>query len=124
MGYRMTGKRILVVDDDQGVRTFVEAVLAESGFEAVAVAGGAEALQALDRSAFDLLLTDIRMPEMDGFELVKRARRSHPGLRVLFISGYASEYPIDWARDDFLAKPFRPRHLLDRIDEILGRATR
>jgi CheY-like chemotaxis protein len=120
----MAGKRVLVVDDDPGVLSFVETVLVGDGFEAVAVAGGAEALRALDRSAFDLLLTDIRMPEMDGFELVKRARQTHPDLRVLYMSGYTSEHPIDWARDDFVSKPFRPRQLLGCIYVILGRMPR
>ena len=120
----MAAKRVLVVDDDPEVLRFVETVLADEGFEAVAAADGSDALRRLGERAFDLLLTDIRMPGMDGFELVRRARQSHPDVRVLFMSGYSREYRIDPNRDDFVAKPFRPRQLLGCVYEILARKPR
>jgi CheY-like chemotaxis protein len=115
--------RMLVVDDDADVREFVESVLADEPFEASFAAGGEEALELLRARSFDLLLTDIRMPHMTGFELVRRAREITPDLRVLFMSGFARQYKVDPARDDFVQKPFRPRELLGCIYEILGRGT-
>jgi CheY-like chemotaxis protein len=112
---------VLVVDDDPEIRRFVETVLVEEGIETVVAADAAEALRRLGHRPFDLLLTDIRMPGADGFELVRRARESYPDLRVLFMSGYSREYRFDPRRDDFVAKPFRPRELLGCVYEILAR---
>jgi two-component system cell cycle sensor histidine kinase/response regulator CckA len=113
--------RILVVDDDIDVRDFVSAMLTQENFDAVSAQDGGEALALLGAGDYDLLLTDIRMPGVNGFEFVKRARQTRPDLRVLFMSGYAAEYHIDPDRDDFVAKPFDPRQLLGCIYEILAR---
>ena len=120
----MSDKRVLVVDDDPEVRLFVETVLSEGGLATVAAGEGGEALRHLVRSAFDLLLTDVRMPGMDGFELARRARALRPDLAVLFMSGYSAEYRFDPAHDDFIAKPFRPRQLLSCVDRIFNRPDR
>ena len=117
----MSAGSVLVVDDDPDIRQFVETVLVDEGIEAVVVPDGGEALRRLGHRPFDLLLTDVRMPGMDGFELVRRARESYPDLRVLFMSGYSREYRIDPHRDDFVAKPFRPRELLGCVYELLRR---
>jgi CheY-like chemotaxis protein len=113
--------RVLVVDDDIDVRAFVSSLLADEKIDAVAAEDGSEALALLVEGEYDLLLTDVRMPGIDGFELVTRARRTRPELRVLFMSGYAADYHIDPDRDDFVAKPFHPRELLGCIYEILSR---
>jgi DNA-binding response OmpR family regulator len=115
------GPRILIVDDDTDVRDFVCTILDQENFDTVSARDGREALALLGNGEYDLLLTDIRMPGIDGFELVERARRARPDLRVLFMSGYAATYKIDPNRDDFVPKPFRPRELLGCVYEILGR---
>jgi two-component system cell cycle sensor histidine kinase/response regulator CckA len=117
----MSGGSVLVVDDDPDIRTFVETILVEEGIEAVVAPDAQEALRCLAERCFDLLLTDIRMPDLDGFDLVQRARRAYPELRVLFMSGYSREYRLDPERDEFVAKPFRPRELLGCVYEILSR---
>jgi CheY-like chemotaxis protein len=116
--------RVLVVDDDPDMRDIIQAILEQERIEATIVADGFEALSILAATGADLLLTDIRMPGLDGFELAKRARAVHPDLCVLFMSGYASEYRIDPDRDDFVAKPFQPRQLIGCIFEILHRKSR
>jgi CheY-like chemotaxis protein len=114
--------RLLVVDDHEDVRRFVEEVLLDDeNIDPAFASGGEAALRMLEAQPFDLLLTDIRMPGMDGFELVRRARVIRPELRVLFMSGYAKEYKIDPSRDDFVSKPFKPRELLGCIYEIVRR---
>jgi CheY-like chemotaxis protein len=117
----MSDKRVLVVDDDPEVRLFVETVLSDGGLLTVGAGEGAEALRHLHGAAFVLLLTDIRMPGMDGFELARRARALQPDPHVLFMSGYSAEYRFDPERDDFIAKPFRPHELLRRVDGIVNR---
>jgi len=113
--------RLLVVDDDADVRNFVETVLAFEQIEARFAADASTALGLLESENFNILLTDVRMPEIDGYELARRARALRPELRVLFMSAYAHEVGLDPIRDDFVPKPFRPRELLGCIYEIAGR---
>jgi CheY-like chemotaxis protein len=116
------GARVLVVDDEDGVRQFVASVLQEAAFDAVEADGGRAALQRLESGAeFDLLLTDVRMPGMDGFELARRARALRPELRVLFMTGYMAEYQLHPSRESVIAKPFRPGELVGCVYEILNR---
>src|SRR5688572_24186869 len=72
--------RVLVADDDADIREFVETVLADEQFSATFADDGRQALEFLEAGEFDLLLTDIRMPGMSGFELVRQARLTHPDL--------------------------------------------
>jgi CheY-like chemotaxis protein len=113
--------RVLVADDDEDVRELVRTVLAERNFDVTVAADGSEALQLLSEQDFAVLLTDVRMPGMDGLELVRAAKQRRPDLRTLFMSGYAAHYHIDPAREDFIAKPFLPHELVGCIFEILGR---
>ena len=113
--------RVLVADDDNDVRNYVGVALAEDGIEVVAVSDGPSALEKLGAERFDLLLTDIRMPGMDGFELARRAKAAVPGLCVLYMSGFAREYRIDPAHEDFISKPFRRGELLGCVYEITSR---
>ena len=113
--------RILVVDDDEDVRDFVETVLMREEIEACFAADGAAALALLGSREFDLLLTDVRMPGIDGHQLACRARALRPALRALFMSAYRDDRELDPALDGFVEKPFRPRELLGCIFEIAGR---
>jgi two-component system, cell cycle response regulator CpdR len=113
--------RILVVDDDEDGRDFVETVLSREEIEACFAADGAAALTLLGGREFDLLLTDVRMPGIDGHELACRARALRPGLRALYMSAFHDSHELDPALDGFVAKPFRPRELLGCIFEIAGR---
>lgn len=115
--------RILIVDDDEGVRDLIGSLLSEAG---LAVATAPTALAALDILAendFDLMVTDVALPDgLNGLELVKCARARHPSLKSLFISGCCID-PVgdDPEQDNFVAKPFRPRELLGCVWELLGR---
>ncbi len=110
-------RRILVVDDDENIRRYVAAVLEEAGFKVVQAHNAAMALVLMDTDpAIDLLVTDIEIPgESNGVELWRKARRKAPMLRVLFISGRDPPTLLDGGIDAFLAKPFRPQELLDRV---------
>lgn len=83
--------RILVAEDDNSVRIFITRALEQAGYEVTAVEDGYLALEALKRASFDLLITDVVMPGLDGIALTFKATHDHPNLRVVIISGYASE---------------------------------
>ncbi len=116
--------RILVAEDEVPVREFVRRVLELRGHEVVTVGDGAEALIKLAKASFDLLLTDISMPNMDGFELALKVARDHPDLPVLMMSGYAVERrrAADLAElsKGVLQKPFSMVDLSAGVDRALG----
>jgi CheY-like chemotaxis protein len=83
--------RILITEDEDSLRTFVARALRLDGHETTEAADGAEGLEALQGGGFDLLLSDIRMPVMDGIELAHKASASHPDLKILLMTGYAEQ---------------------------------
>jgi two-component system cell cycle response regulator CpdR len=102
--------RILIAEDEEGLRGFVTRALAEIGHEVVAVGDGAAALDRLTGERFDLLLADIKMPVMDGIALALAAARDHPDVVILLMTGYADQreraYGLDALIHDVIAKPF------------------
>jgi CheY-like chemotaxis protein len=102
--------RILVVEDDDGIRDLVDRVLREGGYETRVAPNGLAALGLLETDAScDLLLTDLLMPEMSGDELVRRARALHPNLKVLYLTAYSdrlfAERSALWEDEAFIDKP-------------------
>jgi two-component system, cell cycle sensor histidine kinase and response regulator CckA len=115
--------RVLVAEDDPLVATLVERVLAEAGYEVVTAHHGEEALRVAFRGEVDLLVTDVRMPVMDGWELSRQLRERWPDLPVLYISGYDIELSQGARRRGsgaFLRKPFDPNELLQQVARLLG----
>jgi PAS domain S-box-containing protein len=121
---------VLLVEDEAGVRGFVQSVLAKNGYDVVVAADGNEALDAfsLRHNSVDILLTDVIMPRMSGTELAGRLRSARPAIKVLYMSGYTEE---GIARDGeldpsvaFLRKPFTPRELLEKIRSMTGQSPR
>jgi two-component system, cell cycle sensor histidine kinase and response regulator CckA len=120
-------KRVLVVDDDAAVRTIVTWSLQDAGFEVLALELPDEVRAALDDPAlcFDLLLTDVRMPEWSGPEVAAHARHVRPGLPVVYLSGFAAPDlvaeltapPLTW----FVAKPFEIDHLVRVLDGAIAK---
>ena len=116
-------ERVLLVDDNAAVRRATELMLRAAGCREVQTApGGAEALAlAADGKGFDLLVTDLIMPQMNGAELAARLRALQPGLRVLFISGYAADVLGDVADDPstgYLQKPYMPAGLTRALQAL------
>jgi CheY-like chemotaxis protein len=114
---------ILIADDDDGVRKLVHAVLATSGYTVFEATDGKEALATYtaDPDKFDMVLTDVVMPVMNGFELGSRIAEINPERKVLYMSGFR-DTPIASAesrRQPFLEKPFTPDVLLTRVREAL-----
>ncbi len=126
-GPKHVGGHVLVVEDEGSIRSLVEAALGGAGYQIVCASSPAEALELLadpDRQV-DLLLTDVAMPEMDGFELVDRATATRPDLRAVFMSGYGERALTARGMDPdsaiMLGKPFRLAQLLAAVERALRR---
>jgi len=116
--------RILLAEDDDDMRRFLARALERAGHEVSAFAEGASAFEGLQAAAFDLLLTDIVMPEMDGIELARRAAAYDPGLKIMFITGFAAValHPDSQAPKDakVLSKPFHLKDLVSEIERLVA----
>ena len=118
--------RILVVDDDKNTRRLMRAVLEDAHYEVETAADGADALRVMDAVHIDLVVLDIMMPNMDGYELTKTLRASNSDLPILMVS--AKQLPEDRKRgflvgtDDYMTKPVDEEEMLLRIKALLRRA--
>jgi two-component system cell cycle response regulator CpdR len=116
--------KILLAEDDESLRAFLAKALERAGHVVSSVAQGDQALALLEAERFDLLLTDIVMPEMDGIELARRGGLIDPRMRVMFITGFAAVALArrpDTAREpNVLSKPFHLRDLVAAIDRVLA----
>jgi CheY-like chemotaxis protein len=115
-------ERILLVEDEDVVRRLACIVLTRHGYTVVDASGPSEALEIAERQpdSVDLILADVMMPGMRGWEMVDRLRPLQPRARVLYMSGYVGE--LDTLRDKvtpLIQKPFRPRELLEEIRRVL-----
>ena len=116
---------ILVVEDEQAVRSLVERILSSAGYTVLAAASGGEALHICERqhASVHLVLTDVVMPDMGGKELANHLKHLHPHLRVLFMSGYTREAILDRGVLDrgthFISKPFSPGDLRMVVRQVL-----
>ncbi len=117
--------RILVVDDDPGMRSLLEAYLGDSGFAVEAAADGVAMWQALERGMPDAIVLDLMLPGEDGLSLARRLR-SQSNVPILMLSARGEEIDrvvgLEMGADDYLAKPFSPRELLARLRALLRRS--
>ncbi|HXV76820.1 MAG TPA: sigma-54 dependent transcriptional regulator [Candidatus Polarisedimenticolaceae bacterium] len=120
---RTTRARLLVVDDEEPQRLMLERILARAGYDVATAAHGKQALELLERQRFDALLTDQRMPEMDGLDLLRHVQRLDAGLPVVLMTAYGTvSNAVDAMKRgaaDYLTKPFERDELLVVIDKVL-----
>jgi CheY-like chemotaxis protein len=123
----MTAK-ILIVDDEQFVRDLLEKVLRRRGHEVTVASDADHALQAFAQANYDLLLTDVVMPGMDGFDLLRRVKSAYPAIKVIVLTGYARKQSISdfllYGADEYLSKPFQVHELISAVDRVCGTAAR
>ena len=118
--------RILVVEDDNGIRMLMEDALADAGYEPVLACNGLEALEVLEAKHIDLIILDIMMPKMDGYELLRQIRESGMDIPVLMVT--AKQTLSDKKKgfllgaDDYMVKPFEEEEMLLRVAALLRRA--
>jgi two-component system, cell cycle response regulator CpdR len=115
--------QILLAEDDESMRDFLAKALRRAGHEVVSVGDGLDALSQIGELPFDLLLADVVMPGLDGIELARRAAKQQPGIKVMFITGFAAvalrareQSPRETR---VLSKPFHLRDLVDQVDVML-----
>ena len=116
---------ILVVDDDAQIRGLCRTTLEESGYLVREAGNGQRALGAIQETTFDLIVLDLSMPDMDGFEFLKVVRAIVPKLKIVVISGFLGGTMLTAAKlfgaAATLAKPFSSDSLLSAVDEVLGK---
>ena len=116
--------KILLAEDDDDMRRFLVRALEKAGHDVTSFAEGASAFEEVKQATFDLLLTDIVMPEMDGIELARRAAELDPGLKIMFITGFAAVAlnPDSRAPKDakVLSKPFHLRDLVAEVERMVA----
>ena len=115
---------ILLVEDDEGIRRLVSAVLRDQGYEVLAATDGVEALQMLQlrKGGCDLLITDVILPRMKAAVLAQGARTMFPNIKVLYISGYSGDMLVSHGVDAqaaYLQKPFLPQAIIEKVAELL-----
>ena len=113
--------RILLAEDDMAMRTYLARSLEQAGYQVDAVDRGTEAVPLLEANDYDLLLSDIVMPEMDGIELAQRCAEMNPRTRVMFITGFAAvtlKASREAPRAKMLSKPFHLKDLVIEIERI------
>ena len=115
--------RILVAEDEEAMRAYLSRALQNAGYDVVAVDRGTHALPYLENEHFDLLLSDIVMPEMDGIELAQRCAEISPATKVMFITGFAADTlkaNREAPQAKVLSKPFHLKDLVLEVERVFG----
>ena len=110
--------RILIVDDDSAVRTVAERVLSDAGFEVIGTGSASSALEVLRATEIDIVVTDVVMPEMDGFTLGAQIAVLRPDTRVVYMSGRLPAH--ESTPGNVLEKPFTPAELVHAVESVLA----
>ena len=117
--------RILLAEDDDAMRTYLARALTNAGYDVVSVDRGTAAVPFLQQERFDLLLSDIVMPEMDGIELAQRCAEISPSTKVMFITGFAAvtlKANREAPQAKVLSKPFHLRDLVMEVQRVFGQS--
>ncbi len=116
--------KILVIDDEPIVRTSCERTLAPEGYDVTAVASGKEGLEMLEKETFGLVLLDLKMPDMDGIEVLDNIKNKWPDTKVVMVTGYSTVdtavQALRFGAFNFIEKPFTPDTLLNAVKEVFG----
>lgn len=118
-------KRVLVVDDEQSIRTLLTFNLEKAGYEVISAADGIEALTILHEQAFDFIILDLMLPKLDGMEVCKRLRQEKDETPILMLTAKDDELEkiigLELGADDYMTKPFNNREVLARMKAIFRR---
>lgn len=119
----MDNKAILVADDDPQVLALLNEILSEEGYSVETAPDGQKALDNIGSQKFDLLISDVRMPGMDGFELLQKVKKNYKDIKVIMMTGYTDDYDISdsllLGADEYITKPFDISRMLLAIENVL-----
>jgi DNA-binding NtrC family response regulator len=122
---RRKGVKILILDDEPDMAENVRRIVEAAGYDALVETDGLRALAAVEQERPELVLTDLRMPDIDGLAFLERVKSRHPEIAVIVFTGYASAgceaEAIKKGASDYFAKPFRPDELVLRVEKALAR---
>jgi len=120
----MSGTMILIVDDEQSIREIVSVYLERAGYEVVTAPDGVEALRILDEQSPALVVLDLMLPEVDGYEITRHLR-AHGDVPIIMLTARGQETDrilgLEMGADDYVVKPFSPRELVSRVKAVLRR---
>jgi DNA-binding response OmpR family regulator len=118
---------VLIVDDEKNIRVTLQQCLVEAGYETDVAVGGEHALEKAEHQTYDLILLDIKLPDLDGLEVLRRIKRRAPEQDVVMITAYGSVETAVQAMKvgaiDYLQKPFTPEEIRNVVSSVLGRRT-
>lgn len=118
-------ERVLVVDDEEAIRTLVEYNLRMAGYEVETAQEGHAALELIAKRSYDLLVLDLMLPGVDGLELCKRLRQANSKVPIIMLTARGEEIDrvvgLEMGADDYVTKPFSPRELVARVRAVLRR---
>ncbi len=119
-------RNVVIVEDEDAIRRAIVDALRISGYQTVEAADGATGLREARRGGVDLVLLDLLLPQMDGFEVLEELRVTHPALPVIILTARGSEDDrvrgLRGGADDYVVKPFSARELLARVEAVLRRS--
>ena len=120
-------KKILVIDDETIVRTSCERTLTPEGYEVISTSGGQEGIEYLQNQSFELVLLDLKMPDIDGMEILARINKEWSDTKVIMITGYSTVdtavQALRYGAYNFIEKPFTPDSLLNAVKEVFDGST-
>jgi DNA-binding NtrC family response regulator len=116
---------ILVVDDEEMLRKILDKILTKEGYVVHLAASGSEALEILAREHIDLVITDVKMPEMDGFDLLKTIKKDHPHAGIIVMTAFGDAYTVRDAlllgADEYITKPFKSFEIIMVVERAAWR---
>jgi DNA-binding NtrC family response regulator len=102
---------ILVVDDESMMRNLLERILSRDGYQVLSAEDGQDALKVLEKESVDIIISDLKMPRMSGFELLKAVKKDYPGIAMIMMTAYGDTYTVKDAlllgADEYITKPFK-----------------
>ncbi len=118
--------KVLVVDDEEMLRHLLARILEREGYSVSTASGGKQALGFLEKSDFQIMVSDVKMPEMSGFELLKEAIQKYPRLAVVMMTAFGDDHTVKEAinlgADGYVAKPFKSHDLTSEIQRARQKA--
>jgi DNA-binding NtrC family response regulator len=116
---------ILVVDDEEMLRKVIHKILTKEGYDVHLASSGTEALEILSREEIDLVITDVKMPEMDGFDLLEQMKKNYPKLGIIVMTAFGDAYTVRDAlmlgADEYITKPFKSYEIVMVVERAYWR---